>query len=411
MSFFNRKRNQPAAPTYQQVNTPVQPQVQQNVPDNTVNDMLSEKRFYMNRIIQLLSKLDFVKIRRKNSEEILSDTELSTIQTQIAGLIKKISEESSAKLVSMNLEKIDKELLFFAEHLEGALMDGYIDTAKTYIRGLSYGIVQAHKDILQTDVENADKIIELRINKINAIKDVADLRSKADKYRETVEKLRTKGRDMANEYNQSKQELKEDRIVNKHIYDKIDRLAQDGIEPLDSDVRETARRLRAINMLRVNFGMLQDQIVKYCSQIDGILGSIGILETKEIDADVDTNVDYNEVTRKAYEEISRKMELLDDAMVESDKLFTEMEADLDRIRARADVKETIINSSVAMKEALEREERREKEREQGMKDLQAARMKEMEELKAKIEEQERMKDEVIEENDDEENFNPMLMNE
>lgn len=417
MALFGKKNQRAVVPQ------PAPQPAPRPMTEEEVNQMLSKQRVSMNQIIRLLEKIDYVKIRKKNSQEILPDSELSSMRAQVSALIQTLQKENAAKLVKMNVEKIDRELLYFADHLEDALVNGNINTAKVCLEGLHYGIVKAHQDIRDTDADRADKIIELRIKKIEAIRDIAQMNARVDESFATIKKLKEQKNKIAEEYNASKQELNDDKIRNKHIYDKIDRLAMDGIEPLDADVRDTARRLSSLHKMRVNYDALSDKVSHYAGYIDDIQNSIRVLENKAYDADVEIDMDYNELVLKASNDIARKMDLMNDAMVESNRIFMEMEAEFERIRARTDVKEAIISDYVAVQNELEKDRIREEEKEKGQKELEKAKMEQVRANSAKIAEQERLEKQRQEEleslyteaedpeEEEEDLYNPMLISE
>lgn len=392
----------------------------ETVTDEEANVRLSKERLYMNMIIKSLKAINWEEVRKKNKETDLPDTEFASMKKRVEALLKKISLENSAKLVELNVEIIDRELWYFAEHLEKTLLAGNIRTAQSYINGLGYGIAQCHEDILLTDKDNADEIIDLRIAKIDALKEICKLNEEADKCTHAISKLKNKRKKCAKEYNFQKAYLKEDKIKRPHIYDEIDRMSINSTVPISSDARDAAALLRNLKSLKTNYRTFDDLIVRYQETQNSILNTIQTLDVNAVTADVKIDMTFTQQLRVAFNKIANNMNQMDNAVVENDKAYDAIIAELDAINRNPDIIKSIISAKNDVDIIIQKDEEEERKREEGQKRFEdyqeqerkkkeeqmQAKAKKIKEMEERIKQQEANLNKEEEDENEEEDYNP-----
>ena len=105
-------------------------------------------------------------------------------------ILVKMGKEINADLVAIQSERIDAELLYFAEQLEESLKNADLYSAEACITGLFYGIWQGHRSIPSTSTaQEKEDEISLRQQKIKDYKQIVKVSKKMKKMDNTRKNL------------------------------------------------------------------------------------------------------------------------------------------------------------------------------------------------------------------------------
>ena len=124
----------------------------------------------MMKICDALDSISVQRIRASVSEETLPNAQLSEFDRDIKIVNAVISKQTSSQLMLAESDPIDKELFFFAEHIENEMCEGHFLVAETYMKAIKFGIsspksLQVCRRITpRQSVSQKRKVLSIRIN-------------------------------------------------------------------------------------------------------------------------------------------------------------------------------------------------------------------------------------------------------
>ena len=217
--FKNNAKNQPAP-----------------VVDNT-HDKLDAARTYGNQIYNILDDIDFdalanrpdiisAEVKEPNGEQTIAKNGVeivNDIRSKVEYLKKLLKTEISAELVKISSERLDKQILIFAENLKDSLKSGNLVTAMACILGLGYGIQKGHKPLpaSMTDDYSIERELLNREKKIRFYESIVKLCVINDGHRKKLTALTNQYVETKQDFEQVHEEFIKQKKVRPDIYKAI----------------------------------------------------------------------------------------------------------------------------------------------------------------------------------------------
>lgn len=321
-----------------------------NVITNTEAKMkVSQTRSRMVELESAMKSIKFEDIRRKVPEDKISTADFARYQRNFDIMLRKLSMQSSTELVQMNTDTIDEKMLYFVEHFDKALREGNKNTADTFMKGLQYGIVRGHEEIKSTDAGKANEIMFNRSSRLDQYRTIADLCMHID----SLEKdKRLKQADynahLAN-FEELKEDLEKEIALNPHVVERIDKVGENHISPVDAEAYILASKMGQVTSLHKQLVEIKQNIAILENNINSTNDSINMAKSSLMDSD-------NKIDDLTIEEL--------------DKLFEKLTDGMDQIFSDPKMIDSIIKKKMDYDLMVEQHKQEIKQREEGMKNYQ-----------------------------------------
>lgn len=372
--------------------------------ETTVLNQLDSTRTMGKKIVEILSGINFERLAadpkiaeitipdfkdgqeiERNGKDIVND-----LRGKSEYLVRKISNESTAELVKIESERIDGQILFFAEELSSSLSTGKLNTANMCMLGLGYGIEQGHKSlpISVTEPEKIRKEIELRLDKINIYKNIVKLSTQIDQHRNQISKYNELYSQSKCQFEAEREQLKEEKNgKEKQIYSEIANLTGDQCLKLSERHFNAWHRTNSVNNLfnqtdqiAMQISALKNAVSINEKRISGLKNS-AIAREYEIDTELDTEI------REQLSQISRTMADMNNDIIEHQGQLDELKAEFDAAVNSKAIKMAIFKSAREAEKMEKIVEKRENDEKEGMKNLSEFYKSEAEKALKELEEQ------------------------
>lgn len=342
-----------------------------NVITNTEAKMkVSQTRSRMVELESAMKSIKFEDIRRKVPEDKISTADFARYQRNFDIMLRKLSMQSSTELVQMNTDTIDEKMLYFVEHFDKALREGNKNTADTFMKGLQYGIVRGHEEIKSTDAGKANEIMFNRSSRLDQYRTIADLCMHID----SLEKdKRLKQADynahLAN-FEEIKKDLEKEIALNPHVVERIDKVGENHISPVDAEAYILASKMGQVTSLHKQLVEIKQNIAILENNINSTNDSINMAKSSLMDSDNKIDDLTIEELDKYNREHLKRMKQLTEESERLDELFEKLTDGMDQIFSDPKMIDSIIKKKMDYDLMVEQHKQEIKQREEGMKNYQ-----------------------------------------
>lgn len=321
----------------------------------------------MMKICDALDSISVQRIRSSVSEEKLPNAELSGFDRDIKVVKAVISKQTSSQLMLAESDSIDKELFFFAEHIENEMCEGHFLVAETYMKAIKFGITKGHEPIKESDMENKDEILNQRLEIVKHYRLIADLNRKIAAYQDNMGKLNEKLAKLQQDYSEAKKIAKEESIIHKDKYEKIMRMSPAEVQQSSPDLQDYAAVFSKVNELKSQINGVKTSISGMNANVQEMKRAIGNTENALLSINSITTEKEREEIERISQQYVDNMKKLHDQVFEFEDLFSELDASIDAIHSDPRIIRKMLRDVTTYRDIIRQDEIEQKSEEEGMK--------------------------------------------
>ena len=321
----------------------------------------------MMKICDALDSISVQRIRASVSEETLPNAQLSEFDRDIKIVKAVISKQTSSQLMLAESDPIDKELFFFAEHIENEMCEGHFLVAETYMKAIKFGISKGHEAIKESDMENKEEILNQRLEIIKHYRLIADLNRKIAAYQDNMNKLAEKLTGLQKDYSEAKRIAKEESIVHKDKYEKIMRMSPAEVQQSSPELQNYAAVFSKVNELKSQINGVKTSISGMNSNVQEMQRAISNTENALLSINSITTEKELEEIERVNQQYIQNMKNLQDQVFEFEDVFSELDASIDAINSDPRIIRKMLKDVTTYRDNLRQDEIEQKAEEEGMK--------------------------------------------
>ena len=328
--------------------------------------LLDATRQNMIKIKDALDQVNVAEIRKNVPEDVVSDAELSAFDRDIKMIKAVIAKQTASQLVLAESEDLDKELLYFAEHIQEEMMDAHLDAANTYISAVKFGIAKGHEPIKESDMQDKDEIISRRLDIVKHYKLISDLHRKIALNRDSITGLNNKLEKLQREYTDAKLEAKDQKDLREDLYSKIVRMSAEEVTHATPEIQEFAAYFSRVTELKGQITAVKTSISNMKSNIQAQQRSISNTENALLSLNSITSEREREELERINSQYIDNMRKLQDEIFAFDEQFKELDASIEAINSDPRIAEKMVDTVIGFQDILRQDQEEEEAIAKGM---------------------------------------------
>ena len=318
-------------------------------PQKTVRETVSDVRGSTQMIAVKLSQIRFAESADISGR--ISQEKMDWYRRTIAGLTNQIDR---AQVLRLDTTEIDRRILYLAEYLPDAIRFGNEETADRIIKGMTYGITRARRDIGEKDLDQSAAIVEKRVRRLDMHRDIVELSRKIDELTRSMTQQEKMLEKYKADYEVCREDLKKISVRRPDLVREIDELGF-GSNQLSAGARGIDTARVKVIQLSDSIENLERQKATNEAALQQNVSTIRTLENQMTQADALVDEQTLDHIRKQQEQFQSEMLKLEHQIDEMERLNKDFTRSLDAMYSSPDMVDRIIRHSMEYEE-LERKE-------------------------------------------------------